>query len=180
MTHTPSYAVVSEAQKVLWRTELRDLMQSEPISAQHIGMINEALFCTTDARSVASIVLGNPQLIAFRDPAQPKYVLVVFRALQHHGEIGASSNNHALVEITFYAQASRINDDPYVNVVVSPDNHSPVEFICHATGCGSAVVNTTTVGLNDLLDRFPQQVENLLTQISFVTGLIPSEMGGNQ
>jgi len=180
MTHTPSYAAVSEAQKVLWRTELRDLMQSEPITAQYIGMINGALFCTADARSVASITLGNPQLIAFRDPVQPSYVLVVFRVLQRHGEIGTSRINHALVEITLYAQANRINDDPYVNLVVSPDDHAPVEFICHITGCGSAVVNTITVGLNDLLDRFPQQVENILTQISFVTGLIPREIGGNQ
>lgn len=180
MNHTPTYGQVSDAQKVLWRAEVRELMQSEEISSQYTGMIEGAFFCTEDARSVPSLKLGHAQLIAFCDPVQPRYVLVVFRVLQHHGEIGTSSINHALVEIMLYAQASRIDDEPYVNLVISPGSHTPIEFICHTTGCGSAIVNTTTVGLNDLLDRFPQQVENILTQISFVTSLIPRGMGGNQ
>lgn len=180
MSHTPSYALVSDAQKVLWRAELRELMQAEPSLIQFNGIVDAAIFCTADARSASSVHMGSVHLIAFRDLLQPKYVLVVFRVLQQHGEIGAYSINHASVEIMLYAQANGINDAPYVNVVVSPDDHSPVEFICHTTGCGSAIVNTTTVGLNDLLDRFPQQVENILTQISFVTGLMPREFGGNQ
>jgi hypothetical protein len=180
MAHTPTYALVSDAHKVLWRAELRELMQSEPKLGQHSDMIDGALFFTTDARSVPSFKLGEAQLIAFRDPVQSKYVIVVFRVLKKQGEIGTSSINHALVEITLYAQVSRINDEPYVNFVVSPEDQLPIEFICHATGCGSAIVNTTTVGLNDLLDRFPQQVEKILTQISFVTGLMPGDMGGNQ
>lgn len=180
MPHTPTYAQVSEAQKVLWRAELWELMQSEQNLAMYECMIDGALFFTADAQPVSSLGLGASQLIAYRDLVQPKYVIVVFEVLKQQGEIGISSINHAMVEITLYAQASLINDEPYVSIVISPDDQAPIEFICHATGCGSAIVNTTTVVLNDLLDRFPQQVENILTQISFVTSLMPREMGGNQ
>lgn len=180
MAHAPTYALVSDAQKVLWRAELREAINSEPTLAQFSGMIDGALFFTADTKSVSPRGLDTNQLIAFRDLVQPKYVIVVFRVLKQQSEIGISSINHAMVEITLYAQASLINDEPYVNLVVSPDDQAPIEFICHATGCGSAIVNTTTVGLNDLLDRFPQQVENVLTQISFVTGLMPLAIGGNQ
>ncbi len=180
MPHTTTYAQVSEAQKVLWRAELRALMQSEQNLAPYVNMIDGALLFTADAQSVYSLVLGAAQLIAYRDLVQPKYVIVVFDVLKQHHEIGANSINHALVAITLYAQASLISGDPYVNLVVSPNDQAPIEFICHATGCGSAIVNTTTVGLNDLLDRFPQQVENILTQVSFVAGLMPREIGGYQ
>jgi hypothetical protein len=180
MPHTPTYAQVSEAQKVLWRAELREVMQSEQNLAPYVNMIDVALFFTADAQSVSSLGLGAAQLIAYRDLVQPKYVIVVFKVLKQHREIGTSSSDHAMVEITLYVQANLINGDPYVNLVVSPNDQAPIEFICHATGCGSAIVNTTTVGLTDLLDRFPQHVENILTQISFVTGLMPREMGGNQ
>lgn len=180
MPHIPAYAQVSEAQKVLWRAELRKLMQSEQNLAPYVSMIDGALFFTADAQSESSLGFGAAQLIAYRELVQPKYVIVVFKVLKQHGEIGTSSIDLAMVEITLYAQASMINDDSFVNLVVSPNDQAPVDFICHATGCGSAVVNTITLGLNDLLDRFPQQVENILTQISFVAGLMPREIGGNQ
>jgi hypothetical protein len=91
-----------------------------------------------------------------------------------------------MVGITLYAQVARLNDATYINFVVSPDDHEPVEFIGHAASHGSKVLQTTTIGLNDLLDRFPRHVENILTQMSFVTGVMQdtesmtSGMGGNR
>lgn len=172
MNHTHPYAIVSAAQKVLWLAELRSLMQSDPVLIAYTNMIDSALFFSDKLRAECLVGIGEPQLIAYRDPVQPKYVIVVFQVLKQHGEIGTTQIDHAMVEITLYAQASQINDEPYVNFVVSPEAHKPVVFLSHTSSSGSATLTTTTIGLNDLLDQFPRQVENLLTQMSFITDVM--------
>ena len=175
MNHTPTYAIVSKAQKVLWRAELRSLMQSDPVFDAYTDMIDSALFYSDGLRAERLIEGCEAQLIAYRDPAQPKYVIVVFQVLKRHSEINTTQIDHAMVEITLYAQASQINDEPYVKFVVSPEAHKPVVFLNHTACCGSEALITTTIGVNDLLDQFPRQVENLLTQMSFITTVIQDD-----
>ena len=172
MTRKTNYAYVSAAQKVLWKAELSSLMLDHAVLADCVSMLDSAMFFSNDLRCELAPVAGQPQLLAFRDPVLPKFVVVIFEVLQHHYEITSTAIEHAMIEITLYAQVSSFNEEPFVNLVVSPDGTEPVVFLTHTTGRGSSKLVATTVGLNDLLDQFPGQAENVLTQISFVTGVI--------
>jgi hypothetical protein len=81
-----------------------------------------------------------------------------------------------MIEITLYAQVGHFNDEPFVNWVVSPKASAPVVFLTHTSSSGSRKLVTTTVGLNELLDHFPRKVENILTQMSFITGVMQPEV----
>jgi hypothetical protein len=172
MTRKPNYAYVSAGQKVLWKAELRSLMEADVVLAGHVPMLDTALFFSKDLHSHGALVEGQPQLIAYRDPVLSKFVVVIFELLKQHDEIGGTVIEHAMIEITLYAQVSHFNDEPFVNWVVSPKASAPVVFLTHTTGCGSSKLVTTTVGLNDLLDHFPGQTENVLTQMAFVIGVM--------
>jgi hypothetical protein len=170
MNQTHNHTHVSAAQKVLWKAELLGLMKANPVLMGYVPMLETALFYSNDLRSEVGLTEGQPQLIAYRDLILPKFVVVVCEVLRRHDEITSAAIEHAMAEITLYAQVSHFNDEPFVNFVVSPRDSEPVVFLTHTTGCGSSKLVGTTLGLNGLLDRFPGQVENILTQISFVTG----------
>lgn len=176
MADKPNYAYVSAGQKVLWKAELRSLMEADAVLAGHVPMLDTALFLSEGLRSDSALVEGQPQLVAYRDPVLPKFVVIIFELLKKHDEIGCTVIEHAMIEITLYAQVSRFNDEPFVNWVVSPKASAPVVFLTHTSSGGSRKLVTTTVGLNDLLDQFPRQVENLLTQMSFITGVMQPEV----
>jgi hypothetical protein len=150
-------------------------MEPDAVLAGHVPMLDTALFFSKDLNSHGALVEGQPQLIAYRDLVLPKFVVVIFELLKQHDEIGGTVIEHAMIEITLYAQVSRFNDEPFVNWVVSPKASAPVVFLTHTASSGSRKLVTTTVGLNDLLDHFPQQVENILTQMSFITGVMQPE-----
>lgn len=132
-------------------------------------MIQDAMFFSDNLRTKSIAGIGGSQLIAYRDPMQPKYVLVVFQLVARHGEIGSTHIDHAMMELILYAQANQFDSEPFVNFVVSPDAHKPIAFLSHSARCGFETLTTTTIGMDDLLDQFPHQVENLLTQMSFIT-----------
>lgn len=172
MTHKQEEAYISAGQKLLWKAELRGLMDADAVLADYVSMLDTALFFSQDLRSDLGLTSGLPQLIAYRDPVLPKFIVVVFEVLKQHGEITSTAIDHAMIEITLYAQVSYFNDEPFVNFVVSPTASAPVVFLTHTSGCGASKLVTTTVGLNDLLDHFPGQTENVLTQMSFVVGVM--------
>lgn len=176
MTRKPNYAYVSDGQKVLWKAELHSLMEADAVLAGHVPMLETALFFSKDLHSHGALVEGQPQLIAYRDPVLPKFVVVIFELLKQHDEIGGTVIEHAMIEITLYAQVSHFNDEPFVNWVVSPKASVPVVFLTHTSSSGSHKLVTTTVGLNELLDHFPSQVENILAQMSFITGVMQPEV----
>lgn len=172
MTHKPNYAFVSTGQKVLWKAELRSLIETDATFATYVPMLDTALFFSQNLRSDLGSVNGKPQLIAYRDPLLPKFVVVVFEVLKQNEDISSTAIEHAMIEITLYAQVSQFNDEPFINFVVSPTDNEPVVFLAHTSGFGSRIQVMTTVELNDLLDHFPHQAENVLSQISFVTGVL--------
>lgn len=172
MNQKQTYTHTSAAQKVLWKAELLGLMKADRVLVGYISMLDTALFYSDGIRSEVGLAEGRPQLVAYRDPILPKFVVIVCEVLKRRDELTSTSMEHAMAEITLYAQVSHFNDEPIVNLVVSPHQSDPVVFLTHTTGWGSSKLVATTVGLNDLLDQFPGQAENVLTQISFVTDVI--------
>ena len=164
-----------QEQRVRLLDEVRQIMLGDPILEPFEPLLTVDLMFPqpeddlVDARSRVSGWVGQGDMLTvLHSSAQGKFTLLGFRVDAFGPSDMSVVFDEVTVDLVLYVYVSRIGPDPFPIHIITPQHDQPVRYRQILGKSRGEVLDAIDISTTDLMNRFPGQVENILTQIGFL------------
>lgn len=159
---------------------LSRIMASDPLLRQYQNLLSaEYIFSPTYRRVLGLLpptrdwVDGQKHLAVFHVEATGKFAILCFEVVEAQISSVSVGVENVVIELSLYSHVTRVEAEPCVIHVVSPEDGQPIRYRHHiGRVAAQAFFETADICISDLVDRFPGQVENILAKVLFIAGVI--------